>query len=142
MLQKRLHSSLLQERFASLMTIAFAKVKHTPTELKFSEDGVSITGTLAKEWRDSVKLLSTFKADVDVICSRCGKEYIKHVEYPLELILSDGRYNNNDEIDVIEFFDGNIDITYISESEIASIQEDYNFCEDCALTEEVLEVEL
>lgn len=138
----RLHSSLLQERFANLMTVSFSKVKHTPTELNFSKGAVSIIGTLAKEGRDSVKMLSTFKADVDVICSRCGKEYVKHVEYPLELILSDGRYNSNDEIDVIEFFDGNIDITYISESEIASIQEDYNFCKDCSLAEEVLEVEL
>lgn len=138
----RLHSSLLQERFANLMTVSFSKVKHTPTKLNFSKGAVSIIGTLAKEGRDSVKMLSTFKADVDIICSRCGKEYVKDVKYPLELILSDGRYNSNDEIDVIEFFDGNIDITYISESEIASIQEDYNFCKDCSLAEEVLEVEL
>ena len=124
------------------MVIAFSKVRHTPTELEFIQDGVSITGTLTKMSRDLVKLESHFKADVNVICSRCGKDYTKRVEYPLGLILSDGRYNDNDEIDVIEFFDNMIDITYISASEIASIQEDYNFCSECQKTDEVLEVEI
>ncbi len=124
------------------MTVNFAKVKYSGSELNYNKDGVSIVGTLEKVNRDSVKLDSTFKSTVTVTCSRCGKEFTKEVEYPLELILSDGRYNNSDEIDVIEFFDGNIDITYISESEIASIQEDYNFCQDCKEAEEILEVEL
>ena len=124
------------------MQIAFTKIKTTPSQLDFSNDGVSINGTLTKVARDCVKLDSTFKAEVNVTCSRCGKDFIKRVEYPLGLILSDGRYNNNDEIDVIEFFDSNIDITYISESEIASIQEDYSFCSDCIDANEVLEVEL
>ena len=142
MLQKRLHSSLHKERSAKLMEIAFSKIKHTPTDINFVEDGVSIIGTLTKQSRDLVRLESHFKADIDVICSRCGKEYRKSVAYPLGLILSDGRYNDNDEIDVIEFFNNLIDITYISESEIASIQEDYNFCPECQETDEVLEVEL
>jgi len=124
------------------MTVNFAKVKYSGSELNYNKDGVSIVGRLEKVNRDSVKLDSTFKSTVTVTCSRCGKEFTKEVEYPLELILSDGRYNNSDEIDVIEFFDGNIDITYISESEIASIQEDYNFCQDCKEAEEILEVEL
>jgi len=142
MQQKRLLSSLHKERFAKVMEIAFSKVKHTPTELNFVEENVSIIGTLSKESRDIVKLESHFQADVPVTCSRCGKEFIKRIAYPLSLILSDGRYNDNDEIDVIEFFNNSIDITYISESEIASIQEDYNFCQECKETDEILEVEI
>ena len=124
------------------MEIAFSKVKYTPMQINFAEDGTSIIGTLTKLSRDLVRLESDFKADVDVICSRCGKEYKKSVAYPLGLILSDGRYNDSDEIDVIEFFNNLIDITYISESEVASIQGDYNLCPNCQETEEVLEVEI
>ena len=123
------------------MQISFSKIKHTPTALDFVQDNLSITGTLSKEGRDCVKLDSLFKAKINVICSRCGKEFVKDLNYPLELILSDGRYNSNDEIDVIEFFDGNIDISYIAQSEIASIQEDYNFCQECIETDDILEVE-
>jgi len=124
------------------MEISFLKIKQNPLDIDYSKDDKSsIKGTLERVNRDSVKLNSTLKTSIEVICNRCGKEYIIDSCEPLELFLSDGRYNSNKEIDVVEFFDGKIDFDYLIESEIASIQESYNLCESCSKTDEILEIE-
>lgn len=122
------------------MQIFFSKIKQTPLALEYSKDGATISGFLERVERNCVKLQANIKVNTEVACSRCGKDFLIDKRYPLELILSDGRYNN-EEIDVIEFFDNKIDIDYIINSEIASIQEDYNFCKDCIDKNEILEIE-
>jgi len=121
--------------------ISFSKIKQTPIDIDYSKDGVDIQGTLERVDRDSVKLDSTFKSEVEVVCNRCAKEYKIDANYPLSLILSDGGYNGKDEIDVVEFYDGKIDFDYLALSEVSSIQEDYNYCSSCQDSDEVLEVE-
>jgi len=123
------------------MEISFSKIKQTPIDVNYKRDNLSIVGTLERINRDCVKLISTLKASTQVICNRCGKEINLPLEYPLELILSEGRYNGNDEIDVVEFFDGVIDFNYLAESEIASTQESYNYCNSCKDSDEILEIE-
>ena len=123
------------------MEISFSKIKHSPIDINYSFNNSSVVGTIERINRDCVKLNSNFKSSVDVICNRCGKEYKVDVEYPLELILSDGRYNDKDEIDVVEFFDRKIDFNYLIESEIASIKQDYNYCSSCQDSDKLLEVE-
>ena len=123
------------------MKISFSKIKQTPIDIDYSKDGVDIQGTLERVDRDSVKLDSTFKSEVEVVCNRCAKEYKIDANYPLSLILSDGGYNGKDEIDVVEFYDGKIDFDYLALSEVSSIQEDYNYCSSCQDSDEVLEVE-
>jgi len=123
------------------MEISFLKIKQTPLDIDYSNKVASLNGTLDRVNRNCVKLNSTLKSPIEVICNRCGKEYIVDINEPLELILSDGRYNSNDEIDVVEFFDGKIDFDYLIESEITSIKEGYNFCESCINNEDILEIE-
>ena len=123
------------------MEISFSKIKQSPIDIDYSSKETTIVGTLERINRDCVKLNSNFKSTVEVICNRCGKEYKIDVDYPLELILSDGGYNDKDEIDVVEFFDRKIDFDYLIESEIASITQDYNYCSSCQDSDELLEVE-
>lgn len=123
------------------MKISFSKIKQTPIDIDYSKNGVDIQGTLERVNRDSVKLDSTFKSEVEVVCNRCAKEYKIDANYPLSLILSDGGYNGKDEIDVVEFYEGKIDFDYLALSEVSSIQEDYNYCSSCQDSDEVLEVE-
>ena len=123
------------------MEISFSKIKQSPVDVNYSKDGVEINGTLERISRDNIKLDSTFKSTVEVICNRCGKEYKIDANYPLGLILSDGGYNGKDELDVVEFYDGKIDFDYLALSEVTSIKEDYNFCSSCQETDELLEVE-
>ncbi len=123
------------------MEISFSKIKQSPIDINYSFKETTIVGTLERIGRDCVKLNSNFKSTVEVICNRCGKEYKVDVKYPLELILSDGGYNDKDEIDVVEFFDRKIDFGYLIESEIASITQDYNYCSSCQESDELFEVE-
>ncbi len=123
------------------MEISFLKIKHTPIDIDYSKDSAKIVGIVDRVDRDSVKLSSRFNASITLTCNRCGKEYKQEFSYPLELILSEGRYNSNKEIDVIEFFNGSVDFDYIINSEISSIKEDYNFCIDCKDSEDILEIE-
>jgi hypothetical protein len=123
------------------MEISFLKIKQNPLDINYSNGKTSIVGSLERVDRDNIKLESTFKSSIKVICNRCGKEYLLEVDEPLELLLSDGRYNNNDKIDVVEFFNGKIDFNYLAQSEIASIEESYNLCDSCKESDEILEIE-
>ena len=49
----------------------------------------------------------------------------------LRLKLSDLISEDKDNLDIIEFLDGKIDVLYILESEINSIKSSYNYCDIC-----------
>ena len=123
------------------MQIDFIKLKQSPVDINYSKDNAKIVGTLERINKDSVKLDSEFTSQVELICNRCGKEYKKDFKYPLTLLLADGVYSDNSDLDIIEFHQNKIDFDYIAFSEITSIQEDYNYCEECQDSDEALEYE-
>jgi uncharacterized metal-binding protein YceD (DUF177 family) len=123
------------------MQIDFVKVKQSPIDIDYSKDNTKIVGTLERINKDCVKLYSEFTSQVDLICNRCGKEFKKDISYPLTLLLSDGAYSDNSDLDIIEFHDSKIDFDYISFSEKTSVEEDYNYCEDCQDSDETFEYE-
>jgi len=124
------------------LKIGFAKVKSALADVNYSKDGVNIKGTLERVDRDSVELKSTFSTkEVTLICNRCGKEYKKDFSYPLNLLLYNGKYSDNKNLDIIEFFDNMIDFDYIAQSEMTSLIEDYNLCDECQDVEDIFEKE-
>jgi hypothetical protein len=74
-------------------------------------------------------------------CDRCGQNYDYDLGSQLKLKLSDLVSENKDDLDIIEFLDGKIDILYILKSEINSIQSDYHYCVKCSDNDESFEVE-
>jgi hypothetical protein len=122
------------------MQIDFNKIKSL-IDINYSKNDTTIVGTLERVNRSCVKLNATFHSTVTVTCNRCGKEFSKPFDYDLSLLISDGAYKERDEIDIIEFFKGKVDFDYIAQSEISSIQEDYNYCSDCVNSDEILEIE-
>jgi uncharacterized metal-binding protein YceD (DUF177 family) len=123
------------------MQIDFIKVKQSPVDIDYSKDNTKIVGTLERINKDCVKLYSKFTSQVNLVCNRCGKEFSKEVSYPLTLLLADGAYSDNSDLDIIEFHDSKIDFDYISYSEKTSIEEDYNYCKDCQDSDETFEYE-
>jgi|AAUQ01.1.fsa_nt_gi uncharacterized metal-binding protein YceD (DUF177 family) len=113
------------------MQIDFRKIKGSTLDIDYSKDSSSIVGTIERVDRDSVKLESNFSTELELICNRCGKEFKREFNYPLELLLTDGVYSDPTEINIIEFNQGKIDFDYLLNSEIASIEEDYNYCDSC-----------
>jgi len=123
------------------MQIDFLKIKGNQYDVNYHKNGVNINGFIERINKNCVKLDSNFKTEVTLTCSRCGKEYKKEINYPLNLILSEGSYSDSSEIDIIEFYKGHIDFDYIALSEIESLKEDFNYCDECKDSSEVLEVE-
>ena len=78
---------------------------------------------------------------IDLACDRCGKEYHQNIDQRLKLSLSDQVIEDKDDLDIIEFLDGVIDVAYIIESEINAIEGSFHYCDRCEESEEAFEIE-
>jgi len=113
------------------MKIVFDKVGSTAKPIALSSEGVQIEGTLQKSGYHQVTLDALLSGSIELDCDRCGKPYMYNVDSKLRLKLSDLVSEDKDDLDIIEFLDGEIDILYILESEITSIQSAYHYCDNC-----------
>ncbi len=123
------------------MKIVFDKVGTTPKPLSLSIGEVTLKGTLSKSGYHRVLLDATMAGQLPLVCDRCGKAYSQSLDTPLKLTLSDQLSEDKDDLDIIEFLDGTIDVTYILESEIHAIEGAFHYCEACETSEEILEIE-
>jgi len=122
------------------MKISFGKVGSTPRDFTYSESGCTIHGTLSKKSRHIVELRSRICGDVDLFCDRCGKEYGEKIDMELTLRLTDTVAEVED-LETIEFLDGEIDMAEILRSETEAIRSDYNYCVECRDADKEIEKE-
>ena len=123
------------------MKIVFDKIGQTSKPFELEVDSVSFKGSLIKIGYHRVKLEGKFEGSIELICDRCGETYFSDMNSPLALTLSDEVIETEDDLDIIEFLDGVIDLEFIIQSEIASIQNSYHNCEKCESDEEEFERE-
>jgi len=121
--------------------IFFDKISSTPKPIELELDGVSLVGTLKKSGYHQVTLDSELSGNLELICDRCGAEYKYNIGSKLVLKLSDIVSEDKDDLDIIEFLNGKIDISYILNSEINSIKSSYNYCSECINSDEEFEIE-
>jgi uncharacterized metal-binding protein YceD (DUF177 family) len=123
------------------MKILFDKVQHTIKDFQLEDDGLLFEGNLKRRDGHSIELEGTIKGDVVLDCNRCGAAFRYPYDSTIKLMLSDQIVQNKDDLDIIEFLDGQIDISYILESEINALKSDYNYCGKCDNGEESFEME-
>lgn len=123
------------------MNIVFDKITSTPMPFEFSSEGVSCVGTLKKSGHHQVILDAHLSGSVELSCDRCGDTYNYDVDTPLQLKLTDIVSEDKDDLDIIEFLDGEIDMLYILQSEINTLKSTYNYCDKCNNGDEDFEVE-
>ena len=123
------------------MKIVFDKVGHTAKPVTLEVQGVTLNGTLQKSGYHRVLLDATMEGELSLVCDRCGQIYGQKIATPLKLTLSDQVSEDKDDLDIIEFLDGVIDVTYIIESEISAIEGAFHYCDRCDGSEETLEIE-
>ena len=123
------------------MYMIFDKIGSTakPFELRFEE--VLLEGTLQKSGYHQVTLDAKLEGKVSLCCDRCGEEYDYTLDTNLKLKLSDLVSEDKDDLDIIEFLDGEIDLSYILQSEIKSIESSYHYCSQCGDSDEEFEIE-
>jgi uncharacterized metal-binding protein YceD (DUF177 family) len=113
------------------MRIAFGKVSQTKKPFELTIDTISLKGSLVKRGYHRVLLDANLNGVIDLVCDRCGDEFKDNVNSSLNLTLSDEIIETQDDLDIIEFLDGVVDIEFIIQSEIASIQNSYHICHKC-----------
>lgn len=123
------------------MKIAFDKIGSTAKPIELSSEGVKLEGTLQKSGYHQVTLDAHMSGSIELDCDRCGDTYNYDVDNRLQLRLSDIVSEDKDDLDIIEFLDGEIDLSYILQSEINTFKNAYNYCDKCANSDEDFEVE-
>ena len=123
------------------MKIFFEKIGTTPKPIAIEKEGIKLEGTLQKNGYRKILLETRLSGVVNLDCDRCGKNYDHSIDGPLKLTLSDAVSEDKVDLDIIEFLDGTIDISYILEGEINAIRESYHYCDDCDCSDESMEVE-
>jgi len=123
------------------MKIVFDKIGSTAKPIELSSEGLKLEGTLKKSGYHQVTLDAHMSGSIELDCDRCGDTYNYDVDNKLQLRLSDIVSEDKDDLDIIEFLDGEIDISYILQSEINTFKNAYNYCDKCANSDEDFEVE-
>ena len=123
------------------MTIVFDKVGSTAKPIELSSEGILLEGTLKKSGYHRVTLDAALSGTLELDCDRCGETYLYTIDSKLALKLSDLVSEDKDDLDIIEFLDGKIDILYILESEINALKGSYHYCDKCDNNDEDFELE-
>ncbi len=123
------------------MIIVFDKIGSTAKPIELSSEGVTLEGTLQKSGYHQVTLDAQLSGSIEMSCDRCGDTYDYKVDNKLRLKLSDLISEDKDDLDIIEFLDGKIDILYILQSEINTFKSTYHYCDKCDNDDENFEVE-
>ena len=114
------------------MKIALIKVKSLEIPFEVKADSVSMSGFLKPKSRNLIQLEATIDGKLELSCDRCGEAVEEVLHEPLTLLVSDGAYEDiNNDFDIVECFDGFINIDEILESEINLIKSDYHYCSQC-----------
>jgi len=123
------------------MRIVFDKIGSTARPIELSSEGVLLEGTLHKSGYHQITLDAMLSGNLILTCDRCGDTYDYKMDSKLRLKLSDLVSEDKDDLDIIEFLDGKIDVLQILQSEIASVQSSYHYCDNCDNDDEDFEVE-
>lgn len=115
------------------MQIAFKKVIKDETEFSLKENGLGFFGKVYTKSSGLISCAGEIKGQSPHICDRCGEDIILNIDENINLLISDGIYKpkEEDEIEVIEFYDEVIDFSEILASEVEAIKSDYHYCDKC-----------
>jgi len=123
------------------LKIVFDKIGSTAKPFELKVQGVAMAGTLQKSGYHRVLLDAAVSGEIELDCDRCGVVYAAPSDYRLKLTLSDLISEDKDDLDIIEFLDGVIDLAYILESEINALKGSYHYCSECDNSSEAFERE-
>lgn len=116
------------------MKISFEKINSTNFPVEFKKKSLILKGNLTRINTKLVKFQCEISGCIENhICDRCGEEFPLDMNEKIDLILSDGAFQDNDNelSDTIEIFDKTIDIEEIFDSEIEAFKSGYFYCEKC-----------
>ncbi|MDQ7044302.1 MAG: hypothetical protein Q9M32_00100 [Sulfurimonas sp.] len=115
------------------MIVTLRKITKTPLDFLVKSDEITFKGYLEYHAGKLILLKADINGSVSTECSTCGEEFKLNVDEKVEFFISDGLYEdeNNIDIDVVESFNSTADLDELLLSEIELIKSDYHSCNDC-----------
>lgn len=115
------------------MKIPFSKLNSTPYPFTLNLENMIFEGSLKRTKPHFATLSMQMQGFMPYICDKCGAEFELKINEQISLILSDGIYKGEAGKleDVVEFFDGAIDLLDLAQGELDSFLSDYFYCEKC-----------
>lgn len=118
------------------MKIPFSKLSSVSYPFKLNLENVVFEGELKKtEEAKIVSLQMNMKGFIYRPCDSCGEEMELELDENVKLLVSDGIFKDEENklSDVIEFFDGQINLIDVAVSELESFLSDYFYCKNCEI---------
>ncbi|WP_104760804.1 hypothetical protein [Helicobacter cetorum] len=106
---------------------------NAPKQVSLEYEGVVLEGEVMRVNAKLFCLKARLKGELMLACNMSGEEFKKNIDEPLVLHISDGMWGMQsqslgfDNLDVIESFNGFIDLSEILRSEVESIKLDYHY---------------
>ena len=115
------------------MQITLRKVGKIPLDFDVKSNEMTFKGYLQYDADKLILLKAKLSGKIRTDCDICAEEFKLDVDEDIELFISDGIFENDNDslVDVIESFDSTADLEEIMNSEIELIKSDYNSCENC-----------
>jgi len=115
------------------LKVVLRKVTKTPLDFEVKANEITFKGYLQYHGGKLILLIADLKGSLDAQCSSCGEKLVLSLDEKIEFFISDGLYNdeNNIDIDVVESFNSSADIDELLLSEIELIKSDYHSCNEC-----------
>ncbi|WP_104748522.1 hypothetical protein [Helicobacter cetorum] len=108
-------------------------LSNAPKKFSLEHEGVVLEGEVVRVGAKLFCLKAQLKGELMLTCNMSGKEFKKNINEPLVLHISDGLWDMQsqslvfDNLDIIESFNGFIDLSEILRSEVESIKLDYHY---------------
>lgn len=114
------------------MRIPFRRVTAEAQPFSVMNAGVEMVGTL-RTYRPMLVLMEAeLRGNAGVDCYRCAESFDIMLDENVSLLVSDGVFHGQDEeYDVVEMYEGVIDLDAVLASEIALVESDYHACPKC-----------
>ncbi|WP_041956165.1 DNA-binding protein [Sulfurospirillum arsenophilum] len=116
------------------MNIEFKKIPANGIHFETSLGDIRFFGEAIKTSKTMVKCTGVMEGNLPHLCDRCAESFKLMVNERVEVFASEGLYEDNEGeelLNVIEFFDGSIDIDTMLQSEIEAFKSDYHYCGQC-----------
>ena len=119
------------------MKVLLRKVTKTPLDFCVKSNEITFKGYLEYHTGRLILLKADLCGFIKKPCDICAEDFQLSVDEKVEFFISDGLYEDahQEELEVVESFDGSIDIEELLASEVELIKSDYHSCESCKSSE-------
>jgi len=113
--------------------VILRRVTKTPLDFDIKSNEITFKGYLQYHGGKLILLKANLQGIILKDCDVCAEEFTMPLDEKIELFISDGMYKDEDGInlDVIESFDGEVEIEELLHSEVELIRSDYHSCDEC-----------